>query len=251
MEETPVAKGQLIAFSGLKFGRLRARYKRFFADIEVMGELDTFETITAHCPNPGKMLGLLDDGTQALVTHVNDPKKKLQYRLEALRAGDAFGGAWVGVNTQWPNRLILKAVADGLIPELAGYGTLRPEVKYGLNSRIDIFASGHPSRADAYIEVKNVHLSRTPGLAEFPDCVTERGAKHLYELIEMVHSGFRAVVVFCVQREDVARFEIARDCDPRFARAFDAARAAGVEFIAVRFAFSPDGLRFAGEVPVG
>ena len=251
MEETPEAKEQLIAFAGLKIGRLRARYKRFFADIDLFGEVDTTETITAHCPNPGKMLGLLDTGTEALVTHVDDPKKKLQYRLEALRAGAEFGGTWVGVNTQWPNRLILKAIADGLIPELAGYGGLRPEVKYGLNSRIDIFASGHSSWADAYIEIKNVHLSRRPGLAEFPDCVTERGAKHLYELIEMVRAGFRAVVVFCVQRDDVSRFEIARDCDPGFARAFDAARAAGVEFIAVRFAFSPQGLRFGGMVPVG
>ncbi len=218
-------------------GHLRARYKRFFADIE----LDTGEIITAHVPNPGKMLGLLAPGTPALLTWLNDPKKKLQYRLEALQER----GVWVGVNTQWPNRVVMKAAANGLIPQLSGYTVLTPEVRYGVNSRIDILASGHPSRPNAYVEVKNVHFSREEGLAEFPDCVTERGAKHLYELIEMVRSGFRAVVVFCVQRHDVARFDIARDCDPGFGRAYDAARAAGVEFIALSFEFSGDGLRYA------
>lgn len=227
----------MIAMSGLKAGRLQARYKRFFADIE----LDTGEIITAHVPNPGKMLGLLTPGTPALLTHLNDPKKKLQYRLEALQER----GVWVGVNTQWPNRVVMKAIADGLIPALQGYTVLTPEVKYGINSRIDILASGHPDRPNAYVEVKNVHFSRQDGLAEFPDCVTERGAKHLHELIEMVRDGFRAVVVFCVQRHDVERFDIARDCDPAFGRAYDAARAAGVEFIALGFEFSGDGLRYA------
>jgi sugar fermentation stimulation protein A len=238
-EGVAVAQKWLIALPGLKTGRLQARYKRFFADIA----LDSGDIITAHCPNPGKMLGLLEPGTEALLTAVNDPKKKLQYRLEALKAGEAFGDTWVGVNTQWPNRLIARAIADGLIPELAGYDSVKSEVKYGTNSRIDLLATGHPTRCDAYVEIKNVHLSRTPGLAEFPDCVTERGAKHLYELIEMIRAGFRAVVVFCVQRHDVERFDIARDCDPGFARAYDAARAAGVEFLAVSFEFAPEGLR--------
>ena len=233
----------LVKFNGLIKGRLRGRYKRFFADIE----LDTGETITAHCPNPGKMLGLLDDGAPALVTYINDPKKKLQYRLEALQTGDT----WVGVNTQWPNRVVLRAIAAGLIPSLAGYPALRPEVKYGVNSRIDILASGHATLPDAWIEIKNVHLSRQPGLAEFPDCVTERGAKHLHELIRVVEGGERAVVVFCVQRHDTTRFDIARDCDPGFARAFDAARAAGVEFLAVAFEFSEAGLRLDRMLAIG
>ena len=223
--------------NGLMAGRLRARYKRFFADIE----LDTGEIITAHVPNPGKMLGLLAPGTPALLTHLNDPKKKLQYRLEALQER----GVWVGVNTQWPNRVVMKAIADGLIPALHGYPVLTPEVKYGINSRIDILASGHPDRPNAYVEVKNVHFSRQDGLAEFPDCVTERGAKHLHELIEMVREGFRAVVVFCVQRHDIHRFDVARDCDPGFGRAYDAARAAGVEFVALSFEFDEGGLRYA------
>lgn len=212
------------------------RYKRFFADIE----FDTGETITAHCPNPGKMLGLLNEGTPALVTYLNDPKKKLQYRLEAL----CENGVWVGVNTQWPNRVIYKAIAAQMLPELTGYASLQPEKKYGHNSRIDIYASSHAFLPDAYVEIKNVHLSRRAGHAEFPDCVTERGAKHLYELIDMVQTGYRAVVVFCVQRDDCLDFDIARDCDPKFGHAYDAAREAGVEFIAVGFEFSEDGLRF-------
>jgi len=227
---------------GLIKGRLVSRYKRFFADIE----LDTGEIITAHCPNPGKMLGLLDPGTPALVTCLNDPKKKLQYRLEAL----AENGIWVGVNTQWPNRLIHKAITQDLMPELAGYTAVQPEKKYGHKSRIDLYASGHAFRPDAYIEIKNVHLSRQKGLAEFPDCVTERGARHLHELIEMVKTGYRAIVVFCVQRDDCTRFDIARDCDPGFGRAYDAARAAGVEFIAMSFAFSPEGLRLAHSLEI-
>lgn len=232
----------LIGMSGLIKGRLVTRYKRFFADIE----LDTGETITAHCPNPGKMLGLLASGTPALVTPLNDPKKKLQYRLEAL----AGNGTWVGVNTQWPNRLIHKAVALDLVPELTGYAAIQPEKRYGHNSRIDLYASGHAFRPGAYIEIKNVHFSRQAGLAEFPDCVTERGAKHLYELIEMVKTGYRAVVVFCVQRDDCQRFDIARDCDPGFGRAYDAARAAGVEFIATSFGFSETGLRLANSLEI-
>ena len=214
---------------GLKIGRLRARYKRFFADIET-GPLDTSETITAHCPNGGKILGLLDAGTPALFADVDSPTAKLRYRLEALQQGDT----WAGVNTQRPNKLIPLAIAAGLIPELSGYAAIRPEVKYGVNSRIDLFATGHDRHPDTYIEIKNCHFSRTPGLAEFPDCA----------LIEMVKAGYRAVVVICVQRNDVDRFDAARDCDPDFGRAYDAARAAGVEVIAVSFEISPHGWRF-------
>ncbi|WP_443750529.1 DNA/RNA nuclease SfsA [Asticcacaulis solisilvae] len=239
MSATPEAQGLLVSVPGLKIGRLRARYKRFFADIET-GALDTAETITAHCPNGGKILGLLDPGTPALYADVDSPTAKLRYRLEALRQGDT----WAGVNTQRPNRLIPLAIAAGAIPELSGYTTIRPEVKYGVNSRIDLLATGHDSHPDTYIEIKNCHMSRTPGLAEFPDCEAARSTKHMYELIEMVKAGFRAVVVVCVQRNDVDRFDAARDCDPDFGRAYDAARAAGVEIIAVSFEISQDGWRF-------
>ena len=232
----------LISFNGLIKGRLRLRYKRFFADVE----LDSGETITAHCPNPGKMLGLLEAGTPALVSPVADPARKLKYRLEALMERDA----WVGVNTQWPNRLIERAIKTGIISELMGYSSIKPEVKYGHNSRIDLLLSGHTDRADAWVEVKNVHLSRSPGHAEFPDCVTLRGAKHLDELVARVAAGDRAVVVFCVQRNDVTTFDIARDCDPGFARAYDRARTAGVEIIATTWQISSTGLTFCRPLTV-
>lgn len=237
---------QLIAFDGLIQGRLIARYKRFFADIE----LEDGARITAHCPNPGKMMGLLAPRTAAFVTRLPESNRKLGYRLEALQAEAAFGAPWVGVNTQWPNRLMARAIESGLIPTLSGYAHLRPEVAYGAGSRIDLLASGHADLPDAYIEVKNVHLSRQPGLAEFPDSVTARGAKHLHELAQMADDGHRAVVVFCIQRNDVAGFDIARDCDAAFSRAFDAARLAGVEFLALSFQVSTAGIAFARSVSV-
>ena len=237
---------QLIAFDDLIQGRLIARYKRFFADIA----LPDGAVVTAHCPNPGKMLGLLAPDAPALVTRLPGSNRKLGYRLEALRAAADFGAPWVGVNTQWPNRLIAQAIAAGLIPALAGYAQIRPEVRYGANSRIDLLASGHTDRPDAFIEIKNVHLSRAPGLAEFPDCVTARGARHLHELAQMATAGYRAVVAFCIQRDDVTAFDVARDCDPAFGRAFDAARRAGVEMLALSIRVSPQGLAFAREVPV-
>ncbi|MDC7675128.1 DNA/RNA nuclease SfsA [Asticcacaulis machinosus] len=221
---------------GLIKGRLVSRYKRFFADIR----LESGEIVTAHCPNPGKMLGLLVEDTPALITESKNPKAKLKYRLEALKEGDQ----WVGVNTGWPNMLIKEAIIAGLVSSLSGYPVIRPEVRYGHNSRIDLKLEDHPSFADAYVEVKNVHLSRTSGLAEFPDCVTERGAKHLYELIDMVAAGYRAVVVFCVQRDDVDRFDACADLDPKFAAAYRTARAAGVEIIALSFGFDENGLSF-------
>ncbi|UDF05151.1 DNA/RNA nuclease SfsA [Asticcacaulis sp. AND118] len=215
-------------------GRLVSRYKRFFADVE----LDTGETVVSHCPNPGKMLGLLGVGTPARLTRIIDPTKKLGWRLEALREGET----WVGVNTQWPNRLIPQIIREGQVPELRGYPVMRPEVKYGHNSRIDWLLQDHATLSDAWVEIKNVHYSRVPGLAEFPDCVTERGARHLMELIDRVEAGDRAVVVFCVQRDDVFRFDVARDLDPGFAKAYAAARAAGVEFLAHAFTVSDEGI---------
>ncbi|WAC48600.1 DNA/RNA nuclease SfsA [Asticcacaulis sp. SL142] len=221
---------------GLIKGRLVSRYKRFFTDIR----LESGGIITAHCPNPGRMLGLLVEDTPALITESKNPKAKLRYRLEAMKEGDQ----WVGVNTGWPNLLIKEAIVAGLIPSLSGYPVIRPEVRYGHNSRIDLKLEDHPVHVDAYVEVKNVHLSRTPGLAEFPDCVTERGAKHLYELINMVAAGYRAVVVFCVQRDDVERFDVCADLDPKFAAAYGAARNAGVEIVALSFGFDEKGLSF-------
>jgi sugar fermentation stimulation protein A len=156
----------------------------------------------------------------------------------------------VGINTVHPNALAAEAIAAGAIAELAGYGTIRREVKYGKNSRVD-FLLEHPARPPCYLEIKNVHLMRQPGLAEFPDAVTKRGAKHLDELSAMVAAGARAVMLFLIQIGSAQRFKLARDIDPAYGKAFDAARAAGVEIIAYRCRITCEGIEVIEPVAIG
>ena len=212
-------------------GTLVRRYKRFLADVE----LESGEVITAHCANPGSMLGLNPPGAEVWLSPSRNPNRKLKYSWELLRVGAGL----VGINTAHPNGLVEEAVGAGRIAELDGYAELKREVKYGANSRIDLLLKG-PARPDCYVEVKNVHLMREPGLAEFPDSVTKRGAKHLVELAHMVAAGHRAVMVYLVQRTDCDRFALAGDIDPGYAAGFGRARAAGVEAICYACAISTD-----------
>ncbi|WP_029058771.1 DNA/RNA nuclease SfsA [Stappia stellulata] len=211
--------------SPLLSGRLKRRYKRFLADVVLDG---TGETVTAHCANPGAMLGLKEEGARVYLSLSDNPKRKLRYSWEIVEAD----GTLVGINTAHPNALVEDALRAGLIPELSGFIGLRREVKYGRNSRIDILLAAEDATL-TYVEVKNVHLMRSAGLAEFPDSVTARGAKHLVEMSDMVAAGARAAMVYLVQRGDCARLSLARDIDPAYAAAFDAARAAGVEAYAI------------------
>jgi sugar fermentation stimulation protein A len=204
----------------LSRGVLVSRYKRFFADVTLEGG----EEITAHCPNPGAMLGLNMPGLPVWLSRSDDPGRKLAWTLEMVEDR----GALAGVNTMHPNRLVAEALAAGSIPELAGYDNVRREVKYGEASRVDfLLEKGTGERC--WLEVKNCHLSRTPPLAEFPDCVAARSAKHLRELEAMVRAGDRAVVLFVLQRTDCDAFAACRDIDPTFAAALDSAADAGVE----------------------
>ncbi|WP_405109474.1 DNA/RNA nuclease SfsA [Phaeobacter sp. BS52] len=216
------------------------RYKRFLADCQ----LPDGREVTAHCANPGSMLGLAEPGSPVWLEPNDDPKKKLKY---GWRLVEVAGGALVGVDTSVPNRALKSALEAGEIPALAQYGTARAEVKYAEKSRIDFLLS-QPGLPDCYVEVKSVTLSRQPGLAEFPDSVTARGAKHLGNLADMCRAGHRAVLLYLVQREDCDRFEIARDIDPTYAAAWDAAAAAGVERLVIGTRISPQGVEIAGTI---
>jgi sugar fermentation stimulation protein A len=222
--------------------RLRRRYKRFLAE----AELACGQVVTAHCPNPGAMLGLAEPGMRIWLEPNDDPRKKLRYGWRLVELG---GGHMAGIDTAVPNRIVGAALAGGRIPALAGYGTIRPEQRYGANSRID-FLLLDPGRPDAFVEVKNVHLRREGDWAEFPDCVTARGAKHLDELSAVAASGGRAVMLYVVQRSDCARFRLAPDLDPAYARAFDAARAAGVEMLCHGAEIGLGGIALGGPLPV-
>ena len=221
-------------------GVIVQRYKRFFVDMV----LDDGREITAHCPNPGAMLGVKDPGQGAWVSFSDDPKRKLPWTLQLVEAN----GGLVGVNTMLPNKLVAEALAAGTIPELAGYATVRPEVKYAEASRVD-FLLTDPDRPPCWLEVKNCHLSRTPRLAEFPDCVAARSTRHLGDLAERVAMGDRAVALFVVQREDCDRFSACADLDPAFARGLDQAGAAGVEVLVYRCALSTTAIRIDRAIP--
>lgn len=226
--------------SPLLHGTLRQRRVRFLADIT----LDTGEEITAHVPNSGAMLGAKSPGMGVWVSTSDNPARKLKYTLELVDVA----GVLVGVNTAHPNPLVAHAIASGHIAELTGYAVCKREVKYGTNSRIDMLLTD-PARPACYVEVKNVHMSRTPGLAEFPDGVTARGAKHMAELAEMVKSGHRAVVVFVIQRMDVNRFRVASDLDPQYLESLKAAVNTGVEVLCYRCHVTTDTLKLDRTIP--
>jgi len=221
-------------------GKLIRRYKRFFADVE----LDTGEVVTAHVANTGGMIGTSDPGIEVWLSPAANPERKLRWSWEMCR----IDGFLVGVNTAHPNLIVAEAVRDGLIPELAGYSTIRREVKYGRNSRIDLLLEG-PGLTTCHVEVKNVHLKRGD-FAEFPDAVTTRGAKHLVELRDVVAAGGRAVMLYLVQREDCRGFRPAADIDPAYARGLGEAMRDGVEAICYMCRLSCDDIVMGGPLPV-
>jgi sugar fermentation stimulation protein A len=221
------------------------RYKRFLADVI----LPSGEQVTVHVANPGAMTGLMPPGAKIWLSRSDNPRRKLAYSWELVEVDLGAGRELAGVNTAHPNPLVAEAIALGAIPELAGYGAARREVKYGRNSRIDVLLEA-AGRAPCYVEVKNVHLMRRPGLAEFPDCVTARGAKHLDELAAMVAAGARAVMLYVIQIGSADRFALADDIDPGYAAAFDRARAHGVEAIARRCAVTLEAITIGAAVPI-
>ncbi len=209
-------------------GKLLKRYKRFLADVEMEGG----EIITAHCPNTGSLRGCVPEGARAILRDSQNPKRKLRWTLQTVQVD----GTWVNVDTGLPNALVAEAIEAGRIPELVGYDSLRREVKYGENSRIDILLERGDERC--YVEVKSTTLVEG-SMARFPDAVTERGRKHLEELASMVKQGHRAVIFFCVSRGDVESFEPADDIDPLYGETLRRVCPAGVEALAYSTAVGP------------
>jgi sugar fermentation stimulation protein A len=222
--------------------RLVRRYSRFLADVI----LDDGAPATAHCPNPGAMLGLAEPGARIWLEPNDDPRRKLRFGWRLVELGN---GHFAGIDTALPNRIVGEALRAGGIEALEGYTEIRPEVRYGSRSRVDFLARG-PGLPDAFVEVKNVHLRRSEDWAEFPDCVTARGARHLGELAAQARAGNRAILLYVVQRTDCARMRLAADLDPGYAAAAASAAAAGVEAIAHATAIGLAGIRLGRPLPV-
>ncbi len=229
--------------SPLISARLVRRYKRFLADAVL--EADGRE-VTVHCPNPGAMTGLAEPGMRIWLEPNDDPRRKLGH---GWRLVELTGGHLAGIDTGVPNRIVGEALRQGSIPLLADYPRVRPEQRYGTRSRIDFLLSGD-GRPDLYLEVKNVHLRRAGSTAEFPDCVTARGARHLGELAATIRAGHRAMMLYVVQRTDCTAMDLARDLDPAYGRAFDAAADAGVEVLCLGTRIGIEGVDLAGPLPV-
>ncbi len=220
--------------------RLIRRYKRFLADVR----LEDGREVTAHCANPGSMMGLAAPDTKVWLEPNDDPKKKLKF---GWRLVDHENGHFTGVDTSLPNRAVKAALIEHQVPHLPPYDLVRPEVKYGEHSRIDFLLSG--SGPDTYVEVKSVTLCRSAGLAEFPDSVTARGTKHLQELANMTAQGHRAVMFYLVQRTDCDTMTLARDIDPAYAAAFDQATVAGVQVLVQSCKINPKGVWLGDTMP--
>lgn len=222
-------------------GKLIKRYKRFLADVE----LHDGEVTTVHCANSGGLYGVTSAGLTVWLSESDNPARKLKYTWEMVEVD----GTIVGVNTSWPNTLVEEAIQQQVITELRDYTYLKREVKYGKNSRLDMLLQD-PVRGDCYVEIKNVHMRREPFLAEFPDGVTERGTKHLSEMMSVVQEGKRAVMLYIIQRQDCQKLKFAADIDPVYAQTALKVKEQGVEFYAYCCDVNPMGIMITSALPV-
>ncbi len=218
-------------------GTLIKRYKRFLADVE----LEDGTVLTAHCPNTGRMTTCAEPGFRVALSDSGNPKRKYRHTWELAHNGSC----WICVNTGRANEMAFEAVSNGWIPELAGYDEVLREQTFG-NSRFDLLLKSGDARC--YVEVKNVTLLADDGQYAFPDAVTERGRKHLNELVEVVKAGHRAAMLFVIPRSDGHGFRAAHEIDPDYAAALDFAAAHGVEILARQADVSPEALRLHREV---
>ena len=200
-------------------GKLIKRYKRFFADVEVNNKV-----VTAHCPNTGSMLGLLNKGNDVWISKADDPKRKLKYTLEMIKSNQKI----IGVNTHRANRIVEHGLKNKLFKEFRSIKNIKPEFKYSDDTRFDFLCDKN------LIEVKNVTLFRKKDVAEFPDAITSRGSKHLKKLTESINLGYKPYVLFLVQIQNISKFKIAKDIDSDYYNNFTEAKKNGLKFIAYR-----------------
>ena len=209
--------------SSLIKGKLIKRYKRFFVDIKL-----NKKTITAHCPNTGSMMGLLDQSNDVWVSKNDNPKRKLKYTLEIMKVKNKL----VGVNTLFANKIVHEGLSNNLVNEFKNSESIKPEVFYNKDTRFDFLIN--KNNQNHFIEVKNVTLFRTNNIAEFPDAITSRGSKHIKTLIEATKKGYKSYVLFLVQIQNIENFQIAKDIDKNYYKNYLLAKKAGVQFLAYR-----------------
>ena len=220
-------------------GKLVKRYKRFFTDIKL-----NQETIVAHCPNTGSMMGLLNEGNEVFVSKNNDPKRKLKYTLEIVKVKKNL----VGVNTHFANKIAFHGLSNNLIKEVVNNDNIKPEVFFNKETRFDFLIE--KDNQEIFVEVKNVTLFRKEKLAEFPDAVTSRGSKHLKTLIEATKKGYKTYLLFLVQIQGVTDFKIAKDIDKEYYENYKLAKKAGVKFLAYRCKISSKEIKIEKKIRI-
>ena len=218
-------------------GLFLKRYKRFFADIKINNKI-----VTAHCPNTGSMQGLLNKGNKVWLSKTDNPNRKLKYTLEIIEDNKSK----VGVNTHSANKIIYHSLKNRLIKEFKKFLNIKPEVKFGTNTRFDFLLMNKKEKI--FIEVKNVTLSRKKGLAEFPDAITTRGLKHINELVKASRKKFKIFIIFLIQRDDCNSFKIAKDIDPDYADAMSQAIKNKLNILCYDCKFSSKGIKLNNKI---
>ena len=215
------------------------RYKRFFVDVKINNKI-----ITAHCPNTGSMYGLLKKGNKVWISKSNNPNRKLKYTLEIIEDNKSK----VGINTLFTNKIVLHALQNNLIKEFKGVSEIKPETKFGKNTRFDFLITDKKNKS--FIEVKNVTLSRKKSLAEFPDAVTTRGLKHINELENAGKKNYKIFIIFLIQRNDCEVFTIAKDIDPDYAKALKLAVKNKLNILCYDCKFSSKGIKLNKQIKI-
>jgi|TARA_B110001452_G_scaffold254464_1_gene246072 sugar fermentation stimulation protein A len=218
-------------------GTLIKRYKRFFIDVKINNTI-----VTAHCPNTGSMFGLLDEGNKVWVTKSNNPKRKLKYTLQIIENNKKK----IGVNTHLTNKIFFEALANNKVTELLDCQKINSEVKFGQNTRFDFLVTNKKTKI--FIEVKNVTLSRKKGLAEFPDAITERGFKHIMQLLDAIKIGYNGYLVFVIQRDDCNKFSIAKDIDNKYSKLLTEALKNKLKILCYDCKFMPKGIKLNNKI---